>query len=323
MKHSPLWRVLVWTGVMVFLIAILMMGVQGFSFADIGSLGFSSYTYDHSDEYSAGASSVDGDRIRELDIDWVSGRVDIEVYAGSTIQFSETASQSLDDSQVLYYLVKGDKLSIKFTRSGRGLSLRSIPEKQLTVRIPASIALKRLDIENVSSAVALSGGGIHVQQLDVENVSGEVVIENISAKELTLETVNGAVSIDGTFDTIDAEGVNGSHTYRLGYPIRALDVETVNGKITLLLPERQGFVAQLESVSGSIQSDYADVSGRRVASYGDGSAKLDLETVNGGVEIRHDASLDVIKQAQPAAAAAAPTPQPTGSESIPSSERKY
>lgn len=331
MKQNALIRILVWTFVMVVLIAALAMGVGGFSFASIGSTintGFStSFQYDDPSSYIAGDASVSASQIRQLDVSWVAGGVDIEVYDGTKITFTESASRQLESHEVLRYRVKGDKLTIQYCESTR-LSFNNMPEKRLTVRIPATIALQSLGIENVSSDITVDGGGLTINQVDIETVNGQVTVDNIIGKELQVETVNGTVTIHGAFSEVDAEGVNGRQTFALAGDLKRLDVESITGSIDVLLPESIGFTARLDTVTGSLASDYAQVSGRYEAKHGDGKATLDFETVGGSVTIHADNALTVPSaprtkieaQAQPTQSA--PDTRSTD-DPIPSGQRSF
>lgn len=331
MKQNALVRILVWTFVMVLLIAALVMGVGGFSFASIGSTintGFTtSFQYDDPSSYTEGDASVPASQIRQLDISWVAGGVDIDVYDGNEIIFTESASRQLESHEVLRYRVKGDKLTIQYCESTR-LSFNNMPEKRLTVRIPASIALQSLGIENVSADVTVDGGGLSIRQVDIETVNGQVSVDNVVGKELQIETVNGSVTIHGAFSEVDAEGVNGRQTFALAGDLKRLDVESITGSIDVLLPESIGFTARLDSVTGRLISDYAHVSGRYEATHGDGKATLDFETVGGTVTINADNALTVPSapqqskvetQAQPTQSA----PARSTDEPIPSSQRSF
>ncbi|MDL2319221.1 hypothetical protein LJC74_09160, partial [Eubacteriales bacterium OttesenSCG-928-A19] len=128
-----------------------------------------------------------------------------------------------------------------------------------------------------------------------------------------------------SFAEISSETVSGSQTYWLAPPLKELDVEAVSGSITVYLSKNTGFTAELDTLSGSISSDFAEMNGRRQARYGDGSAALRFESVSGSVSIMHDAALDATpkpaKESTPApTATTAPT---TKGEPIPSSHRKY
>ncbi|MDL2318507.1 hypothetical protein LJC74_05460, partial [Eubacteriales bacterium OttesenSCG-928-A19] len=128
MRQTALVRVLIWAFVMVVLAVALVAGLQGFSFADLGGVSMA-YSYDNGSEYTAGSGTVGVQSIREIDVSWVAGAVEIDVYDGDTIQFSETAGRNLEPDEMLHYRVKGDKLKIQYCASTRGLRWGSLGDK--------------------------------------------------------------------------------------------------------------------------------------------------------------------------------------------------
>lgn len=333
MKRSASVRMVLWTGITILLIAALLLGIGGVSLPNLGSLfklgsfSLSSYAYENAEDYTAGGASIAGSGIRKIDINWVSGSVDIQVYDGDTIQFSEASGSVLDEDQTLYYRVKNDKLTIQYAKAKSGISFGRNPSKALTLMLPATLSLASLDVEGVSNSVTMSGEGISIGQLDIETVSGSVLVEDVIANELDLQSVSGSTNLKGSFGIIDAEGVSGSQTYRLHTVPDAMDVDLVSGSVNVYMTKTRGFTASLDSVSGSLNTDFAEKLGRKNAVYGDGSARMDFETVSGSVNIQYDASLEApVKQpVKPEKAKPTGTPEPTKTtgEPIPSSKRSF
>lgn len=356
-------RVWVWTLVLFILIGVLMLGLNGFSFASLNITGFgTAFRYDDSGEYTPGSASVSTQSIRQIDIHWVAGEVRFIAYDGDTIQFSETAGRALDTDEQLHYRVKNDKLTLQYRASGRLAQLFSnTPAKTLEVLVPASMALDALKIENVSSIIAIEGGGMAIPSVDIETVSGSVSLAGLTGRSLDVESVSGAVKVAGDFDAVDLENVSGSitvaaqgntlelsstsgsmdvqgafqeisaeivsgnQTYRLTRTPTAMRAESVSGGITLYLTKAYGFNASLDSLSGSLRSDFAMQSDKHHASFGDGKASLRFETVSGGVSLLYDASLEAAATPTPSPKPSA-TPDPGNSFStdpIPASQRKF
>lgn len=63
-------------------------------------------------------------------------------------------------------------------------------------------------------------------------------------------------------------------------------MDTASGSLTLVLPEDCGFTVSLDSLSGRFSSDFATTTqnGRHI--YGDGSCKINVSSMSGGVTIR-------------------------------------
>lgn len=127
-------------------------------------------------------------------------------------------------------------------------------------------------------------------------VNGSVSASGIAA-DAEAWTVNGGVDLEAT-GTARAETVNGGITAHLG---RAdwdgtLALKTVNGGIDLLLPEGLSADVKAKTVNGDIRTDFPiTVQGsigrhRLEGTIGSGGRLLELETVNGGIELRRAGS---------------------------------
>jgi len=137
-----------------------------------------------------------------------------------------------------------------------------------TVRVPAGVGF---------TGRTVNGG------VDADNLDGTLV----------LVTVNGSVTFSTT-GYAEATTVNGSIRGALGssdWP-DTLDFETVNGSITLDLPEGLSTTVEASTVNGSISTDFPlTVQGRfsrrrLTGTIGNGGRRLQLETVNGGISLR-------------------------------------
>jgi hypothetical protein len=122
-------------------------------------------------------------------------------------------------------------------------------------------------------------------------VNGEVEAENLTA-DVMLTTVNGDVTVS-TKGVARAITVNGSIRAALGRADWSgdLDFNTVNGSIVLDLPADLSATVSAQTVNGSIHTDFPlTVKGRFSSkklsgTIGDGGRELDLQTVNGSIEL--------------------------------------
>ena len=125
----------------------------------------------------------------------------------------------------------------------------------------------------------------------MRTVNGSVEARDLSAP-VHAATVNGHVEIE-TSKSGDATTVNGSVVATLG-KVRAsdaLEFNTVNGSITLNLPDDLDADVQGNTVNGGIHSDFpVEVTGRWGprsvrGTLGRGGASLHMSTVNGGISL--------------------------------------
>lgn len=322
MKKNAMIRIWIWTFVAFVLLTTMVLGMGGIvSFATNTNGRNSTGT-----AYSDGGVSIPAGNIREIDVNWVSGEMDIRFYDGADIQITETADRALNDNQRLRYEVKGDKLIIDFSGKNIGLFVNT-PSKSLELLIPAGIALDKLSVENVSSGVTLTGKNTQLNELDIDNVSGTVFVADVHARKLDMETVSGSVEFTGTYAEIDAESVSGKQVYRLASLPGKMDADSVSGAIVIYTNGHDGFVANLDTVSGKITSDFAEVPNKHTAMFGNNGARLEFETVSGSVSIQQDGNLQApavqaedsaAKPDKPAKETVAP-----GTSPIPGSNRTF
>ena len=127
--------------------------------------------------------------------------------------------------------------------------------------------------------------------VDVETVNGRVSAERRLAP-LTLNTVNGSVRVEAHGAPLHVNTVNGSVDVVFAGPLQSVDLETVNGSVTVTCARDSSFRYDLQTVNGKIRSDFPDVT--VVGKWGpkeargviaDGKGRLVVETVNGEVRI--------------------------------------
>jgi hypothetical protein len=123
-------------------------------------------------------------------------------------------------------------------------------------------------------------------------VNGDVSADALEA-DVEAYTVNGGVRV-ATRGNARAQTVNGSITATLGRAdwSGSVSFETVNGGITLELPEDLNADVKGETVNGSIETDFplavkGKFSSRRLSgTIGSGGRELRLETVNGSIRLK-------------------------------------
>jgi DUF4097 and DUF4098 domain-containing protein YvlB len=127
----------------------------------------------------------------------------------------------------------------------------------------------------------------------ISTVNGDVVISGVSGT-VKAETVNGSLNASGLVGDVKLETVNGGITAVLDEMStgQRVSADTVNGKITLLLPSDASARVNAETVNGSIDADDFGLKpekgfvGRDLSGdIGGGDARISLDTVNGSIRI--------------------------------------
>ncbi len=139
------------------------------------------------------------------------------------------------------------------------------------VVVPANTELDSVD--TVNGGVSISGVSNNVV---AESVNGGVEVEDLTG-DTDLSTVNG--SIEATFASLGGD--------------QRVKAETVNGRVTINLPEDADVKISADTLNGGIngrdfdlEADKGFVGSDLNASIGNGSARLNIDTVNGSIKIR-------------------------------------
>ncbi|MDX2427704.1 MAG: DUF4097 family beta strand repeat-containing protein [Xanthomonadales bacterium] len=128
----------------------------------------------------------------------------------------------------------------------------------------------------------------------VETVNGNVNISGVFGK-VVAESVNGDLDISDLAGDVGLSTVNGSidAVFKMLEDEQRVKAETVNGRITIKLPENADVEISADTLNGGIHaSDFdldvekgfvgSDLNGK----IGNGSARLNIDTVNGAIKIR-------------------------------------
>ena len=130
----------------------------------------------------------------------------------------------------------------------------------------------------------------------VETVNGNVTISGVTG-EVIAESVNGDLEILGLESDVRLSTVNGG--INAGFDKcegqQRIKAETVNGRVTIVLPEDADVEISADTLNGGINGrDFgletekgfvgSDLNGK----IGNGSARLNVDTVNGSIKIRNN-----------------------------------
>jgi len=128
----------------------------------------------------------------------------------------------------------------------------------------------------------------------VETVNGSVNISGVSG-DVVAESVNGDLDVSDLAGDVELSTVNGSidsEFSRLEGSQR-VKVETVNGRVTVNLPDNANVDISADTLNGGInatdfglETDKGFVGSDLNGKIGDGGARLNIDTVNGAIKIR-------------------------------------
>lgn len=212
----------------------------------------------------------------------VNGRIDARPASGSQVEIVAEKKGKRDDPATV---------RIEVVEHAGGVVVCALYEDERAVCRPDEYRGKSEDSDvKVDFAVRVPRG-VHV---DASTVNGGVDVDGVPG-DARVQTVNGSIEVSAS-GTVEAKSVNGSIEARGGSASwsGALDFETVNGSITLTLPDGVGADVSGKTVNGSFTSDFGVTieAGRPwgpkrfSGTIGSGGGELRLETVNGAIALR-------------------------------------
>lgn len=165
-----------------------------------------------------------------------------------------------------------------------------------------------IDVETVQGSIRVTGGG----RLQLESVEGDILIDRARGR-VSANTVNRGIRVTNTVGDIEAETVNGPIILQ-GVQANAVDLATVNGRIVydgtlrdggdyaitshngaiwVVVPEKAGVTVDVSTFNGNLDSTLPiTMRGERGSKrrmnfvFGNGGARLDLESFGGDVHLR-------------------------------------
>ena len=219
---------------------------------------------------------------RAIDIEWVSGQVNVELYDGEGIQLSETMMDGSDAALKMEWQVNEDKGTLDIRSQPQLMS--ATEEKRLVVRLPRSLVLHGLDIKTVSAGVSVDltdEDTLTLQELDVTSVSGEISVYAANAGEISLSTTSGSISGSVRTQKLEADSVSGSIDLALDIMPTDLEAETSSGSIVMQLCDLSTLPSPLpvefKTTSGKLSSDVTFTTVK--------DAAWEFQTVSGNVEL--------------------------------------
>lgn len=235
-----------------------------------------------SGDYKTAGASFSSSEINSISLDWLNGEIKVKYVEGNEFRITETSSETLTDKTGLRYRIEDGKLDVRYSKysSYNGSWFRNF-SKDITVEVP--VALSELDIEGVSSDVDITG--ITAKDVQVSTVSGEITTKELKAESLGYETVSGSKELSGAFRRIDGDSVSGSTKITSSICPDTIDLESVSGSITVLIPENNGFRAEKSSASGSFSSNFEGSIQKDSMTYKNGSSHFNFDSVSGSVTV--------------------------------------
>ena len=283
MKRNAIIRVIGWSITLVVLLSLLVGGLiyflpyqQGQPTAEVVDATEFPIEFP-ADSLNYGTSADD---IRSIQIDWVSGNIQIQPADIDHIRVSETAAHA--NTEAMLCRKEGDTLKISYRRSNIA-SLKGIGTKDLTVQVPKDWACRKLEIDAASPRISVHG--LAVDEISLDTASGEIRLEGCTLGKVDADTASGNLYLTGALENLEYDSASGSLEAELDNVPSEISMDTASGSLTLKLPKDAGFTVEMDTLSGKFQSDFETIQKGGRYLHGDGACEIEMESMSGSVAI--------------------------------------
>ncbi len=209
-----------------------------------------------------------------LSIKNVNGDLTLEAWSKNTIELTAVKSaRNQDDLDNVHVICEksGERVSVRVEYKHERDDWNQTGTVDFTLHVPAGTEVDRIEFVNGDIEITGIEGDV-----EASSVNGEVSGRKLGG-DVVLSTVNGEVELWATSD------------------INSIRMNAVNGDVNLILPRK--FDARIQA--GTLHGDITAVEGLDVdatrfsgtsmqGTIGKGTMKVDLNTVNGSIQIRRD-----------------------------------
>ncbi|MEC4183629.1 DUF4097 family beta strand repeat-containing protein, partial [Adlercreutzia sp. R21] len=203
--------------------------------------------------------------VNALELNWLAGRGTVQV-----VPDAETGGKVLVDEVVnggrapaMVCETGGGVLSISYMEGGGGLSgcsSLSMASKDVTVKVPASLAehLALFELEAASGHYEVEG--LTCDDLELGVASGKVNATAMAAQRASLNVASGSVSVQGSVaEHLEVEIASGTTTLSLGEGAPAeASGSLASGKLVLEVPANTRLATNIDKTSGSFNNELAN-----------------------------------------------------------------
>ena len=223
--------------------------------------------------------------ISEIEIEWATG--DIVIIAKDAEQITVSESDVTDAQYSLQYQVRDTKLEIVFCEDTLlpGFVMGKDVVKDLYIEVPMDWAGQSIEIDAADANVEMHN--ITLQKLDIDGADGTCDFQNCRISDLNIDTASGDVYFSGTLDTLNFDAASASFTGDLQTTPSRIDMDSLDGKLDLALPEDCGYTLTMDGMSIHLTSDFNDTSTKNGSHvYGDGRCRINVDGMSCDVTLR-------------------------------------
>lgn len=244
----------------------------------------------HSDEHIAPIEGVVtqeifSNDIKNIEIEWVAGSITIQPSkTANDIQITESFGH--DVSQTMVCKQSGQTLKIQFCEDSMKFPSFGVDidySKDLVITVPENWNGNSLEIDAASTEVEVHD--LNINELDFDGASGKLTLDNCKIVILDIDTASGDVEFSGILKELDFDAASAKFDGEFFQMPNHLNLDTMSGDLTIVLPEYCGFELTLDTMSGSFDSDFEFNTMGATYKVGDGACKIKVNAMSGDVRI--------------------------------------
>ncbi len=257
MKTNALIRIILYSIVIVLLLGILVVGLNADTFLGVHS------TTDRM-ELTQTTHQFDASEVSKLKLDWTAGNVTLQ--SAQQEQITVSISEADRDHPVRYQ-VSGGTLHLDYTNQPvLGITFGSIPSKDILITVPADWVC---------------------QELEMDGADLDLILDQVTIGNLDLDGADCAVTLNGSFDTLECDGVACSLVLTCDAQPSRIDLDGVDCKLDLWLMEDCGFRVDMSGLDSHFSSSLPCVQIDGVTTYGDGYCLISADGISCNITINN------------------------------------
>lgn len=197
------------------------------------------------------------------------------------IRLHETA---VEEAYALQYGVENHTLYIQSCAPGH---YTGMPDKTLTVWIPAQLAESLEELHAQTFSASLTVQELSATRLNLQSVSGLTELYEVEAEEANFSSVSGDMTWDGVIQAVTMRTTSGNIQAIPGQAPEEMSLTTLSGDIELYMPQGVKFSIYFDTTSGQMVGNYPLYGTEGGKQYYIGSSDLEytVNTVSGNLAV--------------------------------------
>lgn len=263
-KKGAVFQIVWWSCLALTLSALLILGIS--KRADIGSL-IGSISKDALHEvYSA---DVNADEVQSVEVNWHAGNVRIRPSDDDRVHLTQRSYYNVralacdvSDGRLAIEENAADSFFIFFGTRSSDLEL-TLPSKQyreFTLKMTSGhtdvsgVAASSMELEVTSGR--LQADTLQADAIRAKITSGNMDVGQAQAGSLSVDATSGDTTFKGSFTSVSGRTTSGSVAVETDVVPESLDAEMSSGKVSVTMPDNDGFLLNCKKSSGSVRSDF-------------------------------------------------------------------